>query len=182
MGNNINNTYDFSTRFFNPISDVIPYQNPETAKPKGSVHPAATDTELRDGGYTSSEIKDLKRTGKVRCETCDSRTYVDQSNDGGVSFQTPTKLSPALAATAVSAHENEHVVRNAAKARSENRVAYSTVRIHTSVCSECNKSYVSGGETRTVSRKKAETQDFADKFENENVIKGIGKNVDKEVG
>ena len=158
-----------------------PGQRPDSA-PKAGVNPNATDDELRKEGYGTSEIKEMKRVGKIRCETCDNRTYQDKSPDGGVSFQAPTKLSPSQAASAVASHENEHVVRNAAKAQREGRESYSTVRIFTSVCAECNKSYVSGGETRTMSKKKADNQDFADKFEDENVNKGIGRNVDKKIG
>ena len=42
------------------------------------------------------------------CLTCDSRRYVDQSDDSGVSFQTPTHVSPEDSFAAVRAHEMEH--------------------------------------------------------------------------
>ena len=88
---------------------------------------------------------------KAECETCKNRQYQDGSDDPGVSFKTATKLSPDEAATAVRSHEQEHVVRERAKAQREGRKVISqSVSIHTSVCPECGRVYVSGGVTRTV--------------------------------
>lgn len=154
----------------------------KVSKPGDYVNPQATDNELRDKGYSYMDIKDLKRTGKVRCETCSNRKYTDGSNDPGVSFKTPTKLSPSQAATAVASHENEHVVRNNAKAQRDGNVARSSVRLFTSVCPECGISYVSGGETRTTTKKKAESKEFAGKYFGKKIAKGIGGNVDELVG
>ena len=47
--------------------------------------------------------------------------YQDGSDDPGVSFKTPTNIAPEQAASAVRGHENEHVVREQAKARQEGR-------------------------------------------------------------
>lgn len=94
---------------------------------------------------------------KYRCKTCEERTYQDGSNDPGVSMKTPTRVSPQNAAAAVMSHEREHVTRNAFKAQAEGReVLSSSVTIHTAVCSECGKTYVSGGTTRTVTAAKQE--------------------------
>lgn len=88
---------------------------------------------------------------KAECQTCKNRQYQDGSDDPGVSFKTATKLSPDEAATAVRSHEQEHVVRERAKAQREGRkVVSQSVTIHTSVCPECGRVYVSGGVTRTV--------------------------------
>lgn len=87
------------------------------------------------------------------CQTCKERKYQDGSDDPGVSFKTPTSLSPDQAASAVRGHENEHVVREQAKAQRENRkVVSQSVTYHTDICPECGKVYVSGGETRTVTK------------------------------
>lgn len=84
------------------------------------------------------------------CQTCKNRKYQDGSDDSGVSFQTPTHIDSGSAAGAVRGHENEHVVREQAKAEREGRrVVSQTVQIHTSICPECGKVYVSGGTTRT---------------------------------
>ena len=85
------------------------------------------------------------------CQTCEKRKYQDGSDDMGVSFQTPTNIAPEQAASAVRGHENEHVVRERAKAdREDRRVVSQSVTLHTDICPECGKAYVSGGTTRTV--------------------------------
>lgn len=87
------------------------------------------------------------------CQTCKERKYQDGSDDPGVSFKTPTNIAPEQAASAVRGHENEHVVREQAKARREDRkVVSQSVTYHTAICPECGKVYVSGGSTRTVTR------------------------------
>ncbi len=87
------------------------------------------------------------------CQTCKERKYQDGSDDPGVSFKTPTNVAPEQAASAVRGHENEHVVREQAKARSEGRrVVSQSVTYHTAICPECGKAYVSGGTTRTVTK------------------------------
>lgn len=91
--------------------------------------------------------------GEEECQTCANRRYQDGSDDSGVSFQTPTKIDKDAAASAVRSHEMEHVTRNQAKAKRENReVVSQTVTMHTAICPECGDSYVSGGTTHTVTR------------------------------
>ena len=100
---------------------------------------------------SQSEAHNSIRSEDIQCETCETRTYQDRSNDSGVSMQMPTRLSPTEAASAVIAHEREHQVREAAKAEAEGRdVVSNEIRIFTSRCPECGRKYVSGGETRTV--------------------------------
>ena len=87
------------------------------------------------------------------CETCEKRKYQDGSDDPGVSFKTPTSVAPEQAAAAVRGHEMEHVVREQAKAQQEDRkVVSQTVTLHTDICPECGKAYISGGTTRTVTK------------------------------
>jgi len=89
-----------------------------------------------------------------KCQTCEKRKYQDESDDMGVSFQTPTNISPEQVASAVRGHENEHVVREQAKAEREDRkVVSQSVTLHTDICPECGKVYISGGTTRTVTAK-----------------------------
>ena len=88
-----------------------------------------------------------------QCQTCKERKYQDGSDDPGVSFKTPTSVAPEQAAGAVRGHENEHVVREQAKARREDRkVVSQSVTYHTGICPECGTAYVSGGTTRTVTK------------------------------
>lgn len=85
------------------------------------------------------------------CQTCEQRKYQDGSDDPGVSFKTASHIAPEQAASAVKGHEMEHVVREQAKAeREDRRVVSQNVSIHTDICPECGKVYVSGGTTRTV--------------------------------
>ena len=87
------------------------------------------------------------------CQTCEERKYQDGSDDMGVSFQTPTNIKPEQAASAVRGHEMEHVYREQAKAdREDRKVVSQSVTMHTEICPECGKSFVSGGTTRTVTK------------------------------
>ena len=102
---------------------------------------------------------------RYECKTCESRKYQDGSNDPGVSFKTPTELSPESAASAVRAHENQHVVREQAKAEREDRkVVSQTVSYHTAICPECGRPYISGGTTRTVTKAATQQEQLAAKF------------------
>lgn len=89
------------------------------------------------------------------CKTCESRRYQDVSDDPGVSFKSASKIAPGNVGAAVRGHEQEHVVRERAKAEREDReVVSQSVVIKTAICPECGKSYVAGGETTTVTRSK----------------------------
>ena len=109
---------------------------------------AAYEADMKNDANTSgvAGIEGLKE-----CQTCENRKYVDVSNDSSVSFQTPTRVSPNAAMSAVAAHEAEHVRSEQFKATRDGRKVLSqSVSIHTSVCPECGRTYVSGGQTRTV--------------------------------
>lgn len=83
------------------------------------------------------------------CETCRERKYQDGS-DENVSFKSATHISPQAAGAAVRAHEGEHVSNAYKKAAMEGgRVIHAGVAIHTAVCPECGRTYVSGGVTNT---------------------------------
>ena len=90
---------------------------------------------------------------EAECQTCKNRKYQDGSDDPGVSFKTATNIAPEQAAAAVRGHEQEHVVREQAKAQREDRkVVSQSVTIHTEICPECGDVYVSGGTTRTTTK------------------------------
>jgi len=83
------------------------------------------------------------------CQTCKNRKYKDGS-DEMVSFKSPAHISPESAASAVRAHEQEHVSNAYSKAATGNgKVISASVSIHTAICPECGRSYVSGGTTNT---------------------------------
>lgn len=99
-----------------------------------------------------------KAAEDAECQTCKERKYQDGSDDAGVSFKTPTHISPDQAASAVKGHEMEHVVRERAAAKREDRrVVSQSVTMHTSICPECGRVYVSGGTTRTTTASKPDT-------------------------
>lgn len=107
-----------------------------------------------NGGMSESEKKRrFDSFEDSECQTCENRRYVDVSDDPGVSFQSPTHISPSAAGSAVRAHENQHVTRNRNEAEKNGKqIVSQTVTIHTAVCPECGKTYVAGGVTKTVTK------------------------------
>ncbi len=102
----------------------------------------------REGAAGIESVREAVQ--ETECQTCKERKYQDGSDDSGVSYQTPTHIAPEQAAQAVMGHEMEHVVREQAKAeREERKVISQSVTMHTAVCPECGRVYVSGGTTRT---------------------------------
>jgi len=107
--------------------------------------------------YTPPQMNANLKTEELQelgaCSACENRYYQDNSSDGGVSMQQPTKIHPNEAASAVMGHEREHQAREARSATESGKdVVSNTVRLFTSVCPECGRVYVSGGETRTTVR------------------------------
>ena len=127
-----------------------------TISPQGyAAYEASLNRVENIDGESAGEMAKANETGG--CQTCQNRTYVDKSNDGGVSFQTPTNIDPSAAASAVAAHESEHVMREQWRAEDEGReVVNQNVRLHTSICPDCGIVYVSGGVTETTTAAKAE--------------------------
>ena len=127
------------------------------------------NTSIPGGGSPSSDKPSFKTQDigefkfdpvkpKGECKTCESRRYVDRSDDSSVSYQTPTKLNPGTAAASVASHENEHVTHEKGKAQREGReIVNQTVTFTYDTCPECGRSFVSGGNTHTTSVKKADT-------------------------
>ena len=110
---------------------------------------------------------------EAKCETCEKRKYQDGSDDMGVSYKTPTAISADSAASAVRGHEQEHVVRERAKAEQEGRkVVSQSVTLHTDICPECGRVYISGGTTRTVTM--GENEDPSMELRNEKKTPGAG--------
>ncbi len=108
----------------------------------------------------ASESKNAREVLEdTECETCKKRKYQDGSDDPGVSFKTPSHISPDQALSAVRGHENEHVTREQAKAEREGRkVVAQNVTYYNAICPECGRIYVSGGTTRTVTAGENEPQ------------------------
>lgn len=131
---------------YSPISYISPYANSALATgyeiPVTKINPAEAVNTV-DG-------KSVEKTDpNYKCQECANRKYQDGS-DENVSFKSATNIAPEAAASAVRGHEQEHVANAYDKAEQNNgKVISATVQIHTSVCPECGKTYVSGGTTRT---------------------------------
>jgi hypothetical protein len=90
------------------------------------------------------------KTQPSECQTCKNRKYIDRSNEGNVSFQTPTHISPEASRAMVSSHEQEHVSNAVSKGnRPGNELVSSSVRLNMDVCPECGTPYIAGGTTVT---------------------------------
>ena len=121
------------------------------------------ENNYRNGKPVRDENDFKRRFDSYECQTCKNRRYQDGSDDSGVSFQTPTKVNPNAAGAAVRGHEQEHVTRNQAKAKREGKeIVSQSVTIHTGICPECGRVYISGGTTRTTTRNASDS--LADKF------------------
>lgn len=111
------------------------------------------------GGVTNSanssqaspaQLKAMKRSGLVECETCASRKYKDGSNESNVSFKSAAHVSPGASLSAVRAHEQQHVSNAFSKAtKGDGKVVNASVTLKTAVCPECGRSYTAGGVTNT---------------------------------
>lgn len=125
------------------------------------------------GSYTPGLPKDPSE----ECQTCKRRKYKDGSNEM-VSFKSPQHVSPENAASAVRAHEQEHVSNAYKKAAKENgKVVSASVSIHTGICPECGRSYVSGGTTRTQIKYYNEDNPYQKDLKNTDRMKYVGMNL-----
>ncbi|MBO5552433.1 MAG: hypothetical protein J5966_10805 [Lachnospiraceae bacterium] len=97
----------------------------------------------------STEVQPGKKVSPAECETCKERKYQDGS-DEMVSFKSAQHISPTEAGNRVRAHEQEHVMNAYEKAEQKGgKVLQASVSIHTAICPECGRTFVSGGETNT---------------------------------
>lgn len=120
--------------------------------------PAGSPAENRKVSDPGNIQKNNEVTG---CQTCRNRKYVDRSNDPGVSFKSPTNVSPGASFSAVTAHEQQHVSREQAKAlRNDRKVVSQSVQIYYDICPECGRVYTSGGKTTTVTRGESKKPDY----------------------
>ncbi len=126
----------------------------------------------------SAEKKTGMPSSPEECETCKNRKYQDGS-DEMVSFKAPGHISPESAPAAVRSHEQEHVTNAYSKAALNNgKVLQASVTIHTSVCPECGRSYVSGGTTHTQIKYYNEENPYQKDLKTQDGSKYKGMNVD----
>lgn len=140
---------------------TMPYQSSASAQ---SVRNAADSDGLFASGVEKSGSLSIKgaerKSTPEECQTCKERKYQDGS-DENVSFKAASHISPEAAAQTVRAHEGEHVSNAYSKASEGNgKVISASVSIHTSICPECGRTYVSGGTTNTQIRYSDESNPY----------------------
>lgn len=120
-----------------------------------------------------------RKSSPAECETCKNRKYQDGS-DEDVSFKSPAHIDPNAAASRVRSHEQEHVSNAYKKAAQNNgKVVSCNVAIHTAVCPECGRTYVSGGTTSTQIRYINEDNPYQKDMKSSDAVnKYRGMNVD----
>ena len=127
----------------------------------------------------STEKQAGRKSSPAECETCKNRKYQDGS-DEDVSFKSPAHIDPDAAASRVRSHEQEHVSNAYKKAAQNNgKVVSCNVAIHTAVCPECGRTYVSGGTTSTQIRYFNEDNPYQKNMKSSDAVnKYRGRNVD----
>ena len=168
-----------------PIStfDVSPYSGYSSDSGRGFAHDLVAPAPQGRPGLEAPDsrgtqkIKDSDEAGQ-ECQTCKNRKYQDGS-DEMVSFKSPQHISPESAASAVRAHEQEHV-SNAYKkaAQKDGKVISASVSIHTGVCPECGRTYVTGGTTRTQIKYFNEDNPYQQALKSSDHTKYSGMNLD----
>lgn len=102
------------------------------------------------GNYNTDDKKINGVSSGEECQTCKNRKYVDGS-DENVSFKSAAHISPSASGARIKGHEAEHVANAYDKAaEKDGTVISASVSIRTEICPECGRTYVAGGETRTV--------------------------------
>lgn len=153
----ISNSYNAYTPYTDSYGSASANKQPSTmAENAASAGIADTSSDTGEEGRVivrnpgeSTEKQAGKKSSPAECETCKNRKYQDGS-DEDVSFKSPAHINPNTAASRVRSHEQEHV-NNAYKKAAENngKVMSCNVSIHTDICPECGRTYVSGGTTAT---------------------------------
>ncbi len=120
-----------------------------------------------------------RKSSPAECETCKNRKYQDGSNEM-VSFKAAGHIDPDNAAMVVMGHEHEHVSNAYRKAElGGGEVERASVRLQTSICPECGRTYISGGLTTTQIKYYNEGNPYQkDMKESDAVNKYRGANVD----
>lgn len=170
------NAYNsYSPYSMNPISAVSGYGSISAIK---GIHPEEESGKVIKNPSESNVKSAGRKSSPAECETCSSRKYQDGS-DENVSFKSAQHISPSAAATAVRAHEQEHVSNAYTKAAQKNgRVLSANVAIRTSVCPECGRSYVSGGTTTTQIKYYNEENPYQKQLKQTDAAKYKGRMID----
>lgn len=157
------------------------YNYPLGATENASPQIQNADESIKNPGESTKKVPG-KESSPAECETCKERKYQDGSDEGNVSFKTASHISPQAAGSAVRAHEGEHV-SNAYKKASQNngKVIQASVAIHTAVCPECGRTYVSGGTTTTQIKYYNEENPYQQSLKSADKLKYSGMNINQAV-
>ena len=168
ISNLINNDINTNANATQNAQGMIAPSGEPLEKPRIIENPS--ETEKKNPG---------RRSSPQECETCKHRKYVDGSNEADVSFKAASHISPESAGSRVMAHEKEHVANAYQKAAQNNgKVVSAVVAIHTAVCPECGRTYVSGGTTSTKIRYFNDDNAYGRAINNANDAMYNGTNVD----
>lgn len=131
------------------------------------------------GADESHKVKGGYKSSPADCQTCKERKYKDGSNETDVSFKAPGHIDPKASASAVMAHEQQHVSNAYQKAAQEQgKVVACNVSLHTAVCPECGTVYVSGGTTSTAISYSDESNPYQKDKKAQDGIRLRGANID----
>ena len=126
----------------------------------------------------STKVSPGRKSSPAECQTCKERKYQDGS-DENVSFKSAQHISPTEAGARVRAHEQEHVANAYSKAEEKGgKVVNASVSIHTAICPECGRTYVSGGLTRTSIKYPNEKNPYQQNKKENDALGMRGQNVD----
>ena len=126
----------------------------------------------------STRVAPGRRSSPAECQTCKERKYQDGSNEN-VSFKSAQHVSPEAAGARVRAHEQEHVANAYSKAAEKGgKVIRASVAIHTAICPECGRTYVSGGTTSTQIKYSDEKNPYQQNKKANEAMGFIGQNID----
>lgn len=162
---NYASAYDSGMANSNVQNDVTPTAKADSADNTNTLN----ENDRIKPGYTSSPNE---------CETCKERKYQDGSNESNVSFKSASHVSPEAAGSAVRAHEGQHVKNAYSKASKNNgEVLSASVSIHTAICPECGRVYVSGGTTKTSIKYPNESNPYQQNRKSADAASLIGSNI-----
>ena len=154
----------------------LPWNKDAKAGEKLTAVPGAKEDDEKNG--KGVKIKGHYDDPSCECETCKRRKYQDGS-DEMVSFKSAQSIAPAAVATRVRAHEQEHVSNAYKKAEQKNgKVLQASVTLHTAICPECGRTYISGGETRTQIKYYNEDNPYQKDLKSADRSKYVGMNAD----
>lgn len=161
---------------YQPYNSI--YTSPVGKQPQ-DVNPISGVEEEKPSANPDEVKKPGRKSSPAECETCKNRKYQDGSDEGNVSFKSPSHISPESAAAKVRAHENEHVSNAYKKAAKNNgKVMNASVSIQTAICPECGRTYVSGGLTKTSIKYKNEDNPYTKNQKELDALELRGANVD----